>query len=173
MQSLWGMQVWSLLLLPDPAASRSKVVYLETGSPAIILTASCQTENGQLGVTELGAGGWRAPLGKHRHQPSGKWSQERETSASTNLTLLPVFVTLRQSAQHTLRLYCRSLQHQEEITVTRRNKSCAPYTTWAQDLAAWCSTIFLPYVYFLFKKKKKRAFRFSVNLYFLNWQAWL
>lgn len=73
------------------------------------------------------AGGWRAPLGKHRHQPSGKWSQERETSASTNLTLLPVFVTLRQSAQHTLRLYCRSFQHQEEITVTRRNKSCAPY----------------------------------------------
>lgn len=127
MQSLQGMQVWSLLLLPDPAASRSKVVYLETGSPAIILTASCQTENGQLGVTELGAGGWRAPLGKHRHQPSGKWSQERETSASTNLTLLPVFVTLWQSAQHTLRLYCRSLQHQEEITVTRRNKSCAPY----------------------------------------------
>lgn len=51
-----SMQVWPLLLLPDPAASRSKVVYLETGSPPVTLTAPSQTENGQL-VTELGAGG--------------------------------------------------------------------------------------------------------------------
>lgn len=50
------MQVWPLLLLPDSAASRSKVVYLETGSPPVTLIAPSQTENGQL-VTELGAGG--------------------------------------------------------------------------------------------------------------------